>query len=353
MPDLREVFEMIKQQTEPDIDSWAEQERRLRGAQRKQKIGAFGLVAAIAVAAFVFVLYDSGNDQRGGTPATDPNTPAPVDERGFAMYDLDTGELTYTGIVATSSAVDVSPDGAKITYVSSPSGSGDMVHVANIDGSDVQDFARTNLAGEAKAPRWSPDGTKIVYQGKPAGDELGNLYVVDVTTGRVERITDFKPMQVGLWWMAPTFSPDGQTVLFNKPRLASIGVTDFGQRWDLWSVPASGGEPTLVQRNAFGADVSPNGDAITYSEAVSGDEGFESGDVYVARLDGSDPRKVADAPAAEFPRWSPDGSQIVYSGNDTGIHILDVETGDTQRYPEVYGWIEWVDEDTLMIEVGV
>ena len=48
MPDLREVFEMVKQQTEPDKDSWSEQERRIRQSQRKRKYGAIALVAAFA-----------------------------------------------------------------------------------------------------------------------------------------------------------------------------------------------------------------------------------------------------------------------------------------------------------------
>ena len=353
MPDLREVFEMVKQQTEPDLDSWVEQERRLRGAARNRKIGAYALVAALAVGAFVFLTYDPRSDDGGAIPATDPETIAPpVEEVGFALYELGTGELTYTGIIGSSSAVDVSPDGTKIAYVDSESGTGDTVHVANVDGSDVQVFDRTNAAGEAKAPRWSPDGTKIVYQGKPTNQEIGNLFVLDVTTGRSERITDLEPVTAGIWWMAPTFSPDGQTVYFNKPRRVGIGGSDDGQRWDVWSVSVSGGEPTLVRQNAFGVDVSPTGDAIAYSEALNVDGELTVGDLYMARPDGSGARKVADAPA-DFPRWSPDASQIAYEGADNELHIIDVETGAIERYPDATGWTEWVDADTLMIEVGV
>ena len=357
MPDLREVFEMVKQQTEPDLDSWVEQERRLRQAQRKQKIGAFALVAVFAVAAFVFVV-SSQSDSDDTIPATQPETdtmePSPGADApvvGFAQYDIATGEMTGIGIRATSSAVDVSPDGSKIAYVDSPTGTGDTVHVANVDGSDVQAFERTNLAGDAKAPRWSPDGTKIVFQGK-RGLQIGNLYILDVTTGRVDQITDLEPMTAGLWWMAPTFSADGQTVYFNKARIAGIGGPDIGQHWDIWSVPASGGEPTLIRRDAFTADVSPSGNAIAYVGARSGDAGFETADVYVARADGSDARKIATGPAVESPRWSPDGSQIAYSADEDGIHIVGVGSGEDQPLDGAAGWPEWVDADTLMIEVG-
>jgi hypothetical protein len=357
MPDLREVFEMVKQQTEPDLDSWAEQERRMRQKQRTQKIGAFALVAMFAIAAFVFVLNSSGDENDAvpiGQPETETADPSPdaggVSGFGFNQYDLATGAMTGTGVVPSSSAVDVSSDGTKMTYVASVSGTGDNVHVANVDGSDVQAFARTDLDGEAKAPRWSPDGTKIVFQGK-RGQQIGNLYVLDVTTGRVEQLTDLEPMTAGLWWMAPTFSADGQTVYFNKPRIAGIGSRDIGQHWDIWSIPVSGGEPTLVHEDGFAVDVSPTADAIAFTEVVKSDQGFQTGDLYVAKLDGTDARKIADGPA-EFSRWSPDGTEVATNLQPTGnIVIVNIETGQI-RDTDANGWPEWVDADTLMIEVG-
>lgn len=342
MADLREVFEMVKQQTEPDTDSWSEQERRLRRSGRNRKIGAFALAAALAVGAIVFVV-NARNDEGATTPATEPEPVAPEPVVGFAMYDLDTGALSGTGIVADSPGVDVSSDGTKMAYAN-----GAVVHVANIDGSNDQAFDRTDRAGDATAPRWSPDGTKLVYQSR-TGSDIGNLYVLDVTTGQIERITDLEPMRAGLWWMGPTFSADGQTVYFTKAR-GSSGPGDPQVWWDIWSVSATGGEPTLVHRNAAAVDASPTGDAIAYTEALSVNGEFTLGDLFVARPDGSDARKVAD-PQAESARWSPDGSQLAYDGGD-GIYVMDVETGEAQRYSDAAGWPEWVDEDTLMIELG-
>jgi Tol biopolymer transport system component len=303
----------------------------------------------------VFLSRNPSGDGGGVVPATDPGTVAPDTtaalEPGFAMFDIATGETTSTGIVGSSSAVDVSPDGTKIAYVSSENGPRATVHVADVDGSNVQDFPRTDLAGEAVAPRWSPDGTKLVFQGKPATEEIGNVYVLDVATGGVQQITDLEPVEAGLWWMAPTFSADGRTVLFNKPRRAGIGISDTGQHWDIWSVPVSGGEPTLVHENGFAVDVSPNGARIAFAEVVKSDDGFQTGDVYIANLDGSGARKIANGPA-EISRWSPDGSQLAVNMQPAGdIVIVNVET-DEIRPTDAYGWPEWVDADTLMIEVG-
>ena len=66
MPDLREVFEMVKQQTEPDQDSWSEQERRIRQSQRKRKYGAIALVAALIVVIAIVVASNLDADDQGG-----------------------------------------------------------------------------------------------------------------------------------------------------------------------------------------------------------------------------------------------------------------------------------------------
>jgi hypothetical protein len=56
MPELREVFEMVTKQTEPDLDAWHQQERRMRRSARNRRLGAIGLVAALGVAAVAIVV---------------------------------------------------------------------------------------------------------------------------------------------------------------------------------------------------------------------------------------------------------------------------------------------------------
>ena len=350
MADLREVFEMVKQQTEPDTDSWAEQERRMRRATHKRKAGAFALVAALIVGIAVLVISRPDDDD-GAIPAADPSSAAPAIETGFALIDLDGGDPIYTGIVAGASGVDVSPDGTEIVYVDD-GGDGASVHVANINGSNVRAFDRTAAAGEAVAPRWSPDGTKVVYQGKAVGNDIGNLFVLNVMTGRVTQITDLEPLNAGLYYMAPTFSPDGDTVLFTKPTRSASGG-DPQTHWDLWTVPVTGGEPTLVRRNAIGGDFAPNGDSIAYTQATLVDGRFGFGDLYVARSDGSGARKLVDGGEIWLPRWSPDGSRIGYSdGERNGLFVVDVETGETEQVLNSDEWAEWVDENTMIVDLA-
>lgn len=351
MPDLREVFEMVKQQTEPDQDSWAEQERRIRRAGRRRRVGALALVAAIlGVAAVVVVSTVDGSDPTG-VPASNGPSFVPPSASGpsveppagaeFALLDISTGDTTGTGIVPAGSEVDVSPNGAKMTYV----GDGDVVHVANVDGSADRSFEQTRAPGGAIAPRWSPDGTSIVYQGKEAGEFIGNLFVLDVRSGDVQQITHLKPIDAGLYYMAPAFSADGSSVVFTMPTV----VAGQQMRWDIWSVPAQGGQPKLVEPHAIGADAQPGGDLIAFSR-INGEENI--GSLYVARSDGSNARKVADG-QIWLPRWSPDGSQIGYSDETRdGLFVVDVATGETRQVFDHAEWPEWVDRDTMIIDLS-
>jgi hypothetical protein len=71
MSELREVFEMVTKQTEPDVDAWREQERRQRRASRNRRLSALALVAAIGIVAVIVVIRavdDGTGTQPGGQP---------------------------------------------------------------------------------------------------------------------------------------------------------------------------------------------------------------------------------------------------------------------------------------------
>jgi hypothetical protein len=73
MSELREVFEMVTKQTEPDVDAWREQERRQRRTNRNRRLSALALAAAIGVAAVVVVIraVDDGTATQPGGQGTD------------------------------------------------------------------------------------------------------------------------------------------------------------------------------------------------------------------------------------------------------------------------------------------
>jgi hypothetical protein len=75
MSELREVFEMVTEQTEPDLDAWREQEQRQRRTTRNRRLGALALAAAIGIAAVVVVIRagDDGTGTQPGGEGTETN----------------------------------------------------------------------------------------------------------------------------------------------------------------------------------------------------------------------------------------------------------------------------------------
>jgi WD40 repeat protein len=340
MAELRELFEMTTKQMEPDQDSWRKQEERHHRAARRKKLGALAVAATIAVIAVGIAWTLSDREGADGTTPADTGVDTGVDTGDWPetfLVDLGTGETTPIDGLSLDGDLDISPDGASVASA------GRQIMVADINGGNVRKFEATRRADPegVNAPRWSPDGSTIVYQVDGAVEKIGNLFALDLASGTVTQLTDLEQINAGLWYMSPSYSPDGRSILFTSP---STGKDDR-QVWHLWSIPASGGEPTLVLRDAGFGEYSPDGSTIAYT-SIS--EDGELGDLWIANTDGSDRRKLAEG-QFYFPRWSPDGTRIAYGDDWGGAWVIDVGTRETTRVADRTGWPEWVDDDTLMI----
>jgi hypothetical protein len=78
MPELKEVFEMVSEKIEPDLDAPREQQRRQRRAARIRKVGAYVLTAGIALATIAVIVEGlSDPHTKSPEPAVNPaRTPA-------------------------------------------------------------------------------------------------------------------------------------------------------------------------------------------------------------------------------------------------------------------------------------
>lgn len=315
-----------------------------------------GLAVAVLLAVLGACSADSEPTDTTGLPQVASSQPASATEgeareapTGAFFLDLRTG--TQTPLPSTSGEnVDygapfddghyyaVSPDGSRVYWENTCCSADDVAAVASSDGSQGR---RLDPAGPVNyyAGGWSPDGTKIVYQERDgSGTGFGDWVVEDIASGRRTRIDLGLGSTEGLWYLAATFSGDGRNVIFQLPGDSSSGAT-----WNLWSVPVTGGEPTLLVSNAaqpttFGgptyAFVRPIGDSFAGSRLV------------IATTDGL--RTLVEATfEIESPKMSPDGSRIAYADGGS-IHVVDVSTGESSEVA-VARMAAWLDDDTLIV----
>jgi Tol biopolymer transport system component len=141
-----------------------------------------------------------------------------------------------------------------------------------------------------------------------------------MASGRKTRI-DLGLGSAGWWYLAPTFSPDDRNVIFQLPRESLSGT-----KWNLWSVPVTGGEPTLLVRNAAQATTF---DGPIYAFVRPMDDTFDGSRLVIATPDGF--RTLVEASFGIFePKMSPDGSRIAYADGGS-IYVVDVSTGESSE----------------------
>jgi hypothetical protein len=299
---------------------------------------------ALVVGVLAGACSSSGSPAMSSAPGATATTPAFTSS--WSKVNLETGAVTrVTASKATSGPFYVvSPDHKKVAYNpccdwKTPA------FLANVDGTDVQELTAGGLDGVGEA--WSPDGSQVVYQQRDgSGDALGGLFLQNVATGQRTRVTNLGPKQWGWWFTFPSFSSDGKSVLYQLPK----GPLPNGdnRNWNLWSVPVTGGKPTLVQRNAGWGGYSPNGRWLAYLSPVRHD--FSGGGLWIARLHGGTPRALVRGGSLLWPRWSPNGAQIAYV-DGSYVYVADVATGSTRKVARG-AQPEWLNSHTLIVSGG-
>jgi len=155
-------------------------------------------------------------------------------------------------------------------------------------------------------PAFSPDGRQIVFRRTQAVAN-DDLYVVDVSTGRLRRLTFDRCLTTGDSW-----TQDGREIVFGSKRsgLAS-----------LWRVPVSGGAPRPVMGAAQNAyyyiTTSRKGNRLAYSQYISNSNIWEMNAAThaVTRLLGSTRNDRS-------PQYSPDGKHIAFRSDRSGTHEI-------------------------------
>jgi Tol biopolymer transport system component len=344
MPDVQEVFRMATEKVRQEPGALDRQVTKQHKAAKNRRIGAFAAVLVLVAAAIGVYAFSRGATQEVPANHGSTATSIPV-ATGGSMVDLDTGRVTAlpTSIFTWAAYYAVSPDHTKVVYSTCCQHPAPL-YVANIDGTGVR---RISARGQdAFGAQWSPDGTMVVYQQRDAStSRLGNLVVQKVATGERTLITNFDQTRGWGWWFTyPSFAPDGRSILFQLPRGES------NTSWDLWSVPVTGGKPTLVLRNAGWGAYSPDGTKLAYLSPIN-EATFTGQKLWITNVLGGTPRAMVTNGDIRWLRWSPDGTRVSYADR-AGLHVLDVATGSATTISEGVVTAEWLDDHTLVIGSG-
>jgi Tol biopolymer transport system component/predicted Ser/Thr protein kinase len=172
------------------------------------------------------------------------------------------------------------------------------------------------------------DGARLFLgENAAAGTVFGQ---VSTSGGEVAQVAVPKPTMFLL-----SVSPDGANLLAAD----EVGMTAF--RGPLWSIPVLGGAARRLGESAGGtASWSPDGRMIAYGDGH---------DLFTAKGDGSDPRKLFSAPdRTRNLTWSPDGSVIRFTvgGTDFPVggtnamvsSIWQISANGTDPHPLLPGW---------------
>jgi serine/threonine protein kinase len=206
-------------------------------------------------------------------------------------------KLTSEGAIgynADSIAIGWSPDGGTIRFTKD----GALWEISS-SGSNLHRLLPTWHPADQCCGRWTPDGKFFIFL------SAGQIWVLDERRGPFQ-VTRSEPVQLTsgpIVWSSPIPSKDGKKIFSN-------GVTLRGElaRYD--------GQSKTLQSWLGGISAefvafSPDGRFILYVT-------FPEGILWTANRDGSNPEQLTDPPWHPFlPHWSPDGSQIVFSQNDS------------------------------------
>ncbi len=213
---------------------------------------------------------------------------------------------------------------------------------ADFDGRHMQQ--ETNDSNIALSPSFSPDGKYLAYTSYLTGRP--HLYIKELATGKVKRLAGYSGLNIAPAWhpdsekLAVTLSKDGNPDLYLirldgsiEARLTRGPGTCVSPSWspdgtkiafvsDRAGTPQiyvldiySGKVKRLTYEGSYNTDPawSPKGDRIAYTGRVEGR--FQ---IFTISPDGSDSIQLTFEGNNEYPSWSPDGRQILFTSTRLG-----------------------------------
>lgn len=247
--------------------------------------------------------------------------------------DKDTTRLIYRedgppDLVAGVGDIRWSPDGKTIRFTLR--GKGMTIWEINSDGTNFHEwFPGWNGSTRKCCGRWTPDGQFYVFLAGPGTAQgpmvppLAQIWASDERRGTLRpRVRAPFPLAQGpLFWGNPVPSRDGRKIFVR-------GVSLRGQL-ERYDQKTNRLEPFLNGISAEMLDFSRDGKYVAYVT-------FPEGILWRANRDGSAAVQLTNPPLyARSPRWSPDGTMILFTSNSQGgvdrLYLISSNGGAPER----------------------
>ncbi|MCW5980069.1 MAG: PD40 domain-containing protein [Bryobacteraceae bacterium] len=224
------------------------------------------------------------------------------------------GPFSAPKILIQSSRKDTSPafspDGEKITFVSTRSGN-DEIWVCSRTGGNLAQI--TSIGGAPTgSPRWSPDGRWIAFDSRPGASS--EIFVVSAEGGPPRQLT-FDATDDAV----PAWSHDGRWIYF---------ISNRGSGDQIWKMPSEGGPAGQITRTgAREAWASPDGRLVYFNKWAPG--------IWSVPVDGGPEKLVPGLELAHKSRsWGVQAQGIYFvsaDGPGYAIRFQDARTGKITR----------------------
>ena len=225
-----------------------------------------------------------------------------------------------------------SPDGTQIAYTRWSEETRQDIFIASKEGSAVQQM--TFEASDDNHPFWAPDGRSLGFSSNRIDGQKYFIFTISIDDKEIKQISpDTVKVQAGDW------SPDGHSIVF----CGQFTIDRDGHFLGLTDVTSDKTEYILVDGSYEGwPKFSPDGSKVVF-ESIDNISNIYN--IWTVNTDGSNLTQITTE-GGEYPTWSPDGEWILYSnmesdnydmfiiksdGSEKAVKVLDTKDANEVR----------------------
>lgn len=192
----------------------------------------------------------------------------------------------------------ISPDGSKVAFEALG-----KIWLKSLPDGKMSRLTELNDEIKELYPQWSRDGKNIVFTTWNDQDQ-GTVQIISAKGGKPKQLTS-EPGK----YVEPTFSPDGELVVYRKAQGGNLTPRTWSQEPGLYRVDIKGKQNKKISADGYQAQFGANAERVFFMNSSEDDTPQLSS----INLDGFDKRvHYSSKHATEF-RVSPDGEQLAFA----------------------------------------